>query len=157
MALTKYLATCTCKPQLAYFHVYDVPYFEFYFNHLKLRNFTSLWKMVKNTIKLYRRLFLHKTNKNWKEIQGKMFFTFGCDVSYAEFKTCNFITLCKLTETPQNILKGYFCIKLTKICHKNRVVVLGSGPTTPFKGISWQNKIFLFYILPNWKTQKTTW
>ena len=32
--------------------------------------------MVKNTMKLYRRLFLHKTNKNAKETKGNMIFTF---------------------------------------------------------------------------------
>ena len=131
--------------------VYDVTYLKLHLNHLKLHNFTGLWKMVKNTIKLYRRLFLHKTNKKCKEIQGKMFCTFRCDVSYAEFKTCNLITSCKLIKRPQNLLQGYCSIKLTNICHKNGVDVLDTGPTTTLTEISWQNDIFLFYIRPKWK------
>ena len=139
--------------------VYDVTYLKLHLNHLKLHNFTGLWKMVKNTIKLYRRLFLHKTNKKCKEIQGKMFCTFGCDVSYAEFKTCNLITSCKLIKRLQNLLQGYCSIKLTNICHKNGVDVLDTGPTTTLTEISWQNDVFLFYIRPKWKKdiKKNIW
>ena len=51
-----------------FIHVYGITYVETRFNHSKLRNFISSWKMVKNTIKLHSILFLHKINK---KVQGK--------------------------------------------------------------------------------------
>ena len=43
--------------------------------------------MVKNTIKLYTRFFLHKTNKIWKDNQERnVLYIRGYDVTYAEFK-----------------------------------------------------------------------
>ena len=58
-----------------FFRVYDVTYAEIQFNRSRLCNFTSSWKMVKNTIKLYyRRSFLHKSNEKCKENQGVICF-----------------------------------------------------------------------------------
>ena len=83
--------------------------------------------MVKNTTKLYRRLFLRKTNtkKQGKPVENILHIR-GYDVTYAEFKT--FITSRNLTKTPQNFVQGSFSIKLTIIFHKKRVEGLASGP-----------------------------
>ena len=43
--------------------LYDNTYVEIQFNHSKLSNFVSSRKMVTNIIKLYKRLFLYKTDK----------------------------------------------------------------------------------------------
>ena len=47
-----------------FIRVYNVTYVETQINLSKPLNFISSRKMVKSTIKLYRRLFLHKINKN---------------------------------------------------------------------------------------------
>ena len=48
--------------------LYDNTYVEIQFNHSKLSNFVSSRKMVTNIIKLYKRLFLYKTDKNmWRK------------------------------------------------------------------------------------------
>ena len=61
-----------------FIRVYDVIYVEIQFNRSKSCNFTSLLKMVKNTIKhYYRRCFLHESKKKCKENQGGMFYTFA--------------------------------------------------------------------------------
>ena len=46
-----------------FIRLYDVTYVKIQFNHWKLRDFISSSKMIKNTIKLYRRFLLDKTNK----------------------------------------------------------------------------------------------
>ena len=56
--------------------LYDNTYVEIKFNHSKLSNFVSSRKMVTNTIKRYKRLFLHKTDKkNVEKTRGRMFCT----------------------------------------------------------------------------------
>ena len=64
-----------------FIRVYYVTYIEMQFDNSKLRNFRSSWKMVKNTINICWRLFLHKTNKKFKDLDIR-----GYDVTYAEFK-----------------------------------------------------------------------
>ena len=49
-----------------------------------------------------------------------------CDVTHAEFKTCNFITLWELIKRPQKSVQGSFFIKSLKVCHKNRGEFLAS-------------------------------
>ena len=59
-----------------FIHVYDVTYVEMQFNHSKLSNFLSLWKMVKNTIKRFRWFFLRETNKKMKRKPGVKCFVY---------------------------------------------------------------------------------
>ena len=75
----------TCKPQL----IYSVCSFACRRN----RNFISSWKIVKNTIKLYRRFLLHKTNKkNAKRTRSEMLYTFaGMTSLMLNPKLCNFV------------------------------------------------------------------
>ena len=52
--------------------LYDNTYVEIQFNHSKLSNFVSSRKMVTNIIKLYKRLFLYKTDKKmWRKPGGE--------------------------------------------------------------------------------------
>ena len=119
----------TGKPRLAYFL-----YLLAYMASLMLRysliieNFATSWvrkKYTKNAIKLIRRFFLHKSNKKCKKTTGEMFCIFAGTTSLTlNSKLYNFITSRNLIKTPQNYAQGSFSIKLTKICHENRVEVL---------------------------------
>ena len=86
--------------------------------------------MVKNTIKLCRRFFLQKVNKNiQKKTRSEMFCAFaGMTSLTSNLKLHNFITSEKLIKTPQNIVQGSFPVKLTKVYHKNMDEDLASGP-----------------------------
>ena len=53
-----------------FIRVYNVTYVETQINLSKPLNFIISRKMVKSTIKLYRRLFLHKINKNMQRNSG---------------------------------------------------------------------------------------
>ena len=110
--------------------VYDVTLVEIKFNHSKLCNFTSSWKMVKNTIKLYyRKRFLHKSNKNVRKTRGDMFYAFVGMASHApNTKLCNSVTSWNLTKSPQNFVQCSFSIELTRIWHKNKGKSLASFP-----------------------------
>ena len=82
--------------------------------------------MVRNTIKLCIRFFLHKIKKQRKT--GEMFSTFaGMTSLTSNWKLFNFINLRKLTKTPKNFVQGSYSWILTKIWHKDRVEVLTSG------------------------------
>ena len=96
----------------------DVTYIKTQFNHLKLCNFISSLKMVKNTIKLCRRFFLHKSNMKRKP---------GVESLMSNSKLFRFITLGKLIKTPENFVQGFLSVKLTNVCHKNRGEGLVSG------------------------------
>ena len=75
------------------------------FNQSKLRNFISSWKVVKNNIKLCRRLFLFKYAK---KISRQMFFAFASMASLTPNSNfCNFMTS---KRTDQNATK--FCITI---------------------------------------------
>ena len=55
---------------ILFIRVKDVTHVETEFNHSKLCNFISLWKMVKNTKKLCRKFFSHKISKNIQKKSG---------------------------------------------------------------------------------------
>ena len=75
------------------------------FNQSKLHNFISSWKVVKNNIKLCRRLFLFKYAK---KISRQMFFAFASMASLTPNSSfCNFMTS---KRTDQNAPK--FCITI---------------------------------------------
>ena len=42
-----------------------------------------------------------------------------CGVTYVEFKILKFLTLRKVTKSPENFVQDAFSITLTKVCHKN--------------------------------------
>ena len=104
--------------------MYDVTYEEIQFNCSRLCNFTSLWKMVKNTVKLHYRFFFHKSNQKFKENQGwHVLYIHEYDVTYAECKTS-----WNLVKSPQNFVQHSFSMQLPKIWHKNRGKALASIP-----------------------------
>ena len=120
----------TCKPQLAYFicSFACMTSLVSSFNHSKLRKFISLWKINQNTIKLYRRIFLYKTNKKCKKNEGwNVLYFCGYDVTYAKFKTLYFYNLLKSDQSATKLCKRHFLHKIKKICHKNRGEVLVSS------------------------------
>ena len=108
----------TFKSQLAYIcmfiRVYYVTYVEIQFIHSKLCNFISSWKMVKNTIKLYRMFLLRKTNKKFQNKPGVKCFVHSWVWRHLRWIQ-NFVTSWNLNKTPQRFLKNFFSIKLTKI------------------------------------------
>ena len=85
--------------------------------------------MVKNTAKLYRTLFLHKTNKKMQRKPGMKFFAHSRvwrQLSWIQ----NFVTwyFHEIWPKPhRNPVQGSFSIKWTKTCHKNRGEVLRSS------------------------------
>ena len=96
--------------------------------------------MVRNTLKLTKMLFLHKTNTKCKENKSEMFRTFAGMTSLTlNSKLCDFIILLNLTNTLQNFVQDSFSIKLTKICHKDRC----EGPLQTIVQIS-HHSIFTF-------------
>lgn len=82
--------------------------------------------MDKNTTKLHR-IFLHESDKKCKEnLRWNILYICGYDLTYAQFKTLNYITSSNLIKTLQNMAQGFFSIKLTKVCHRTRSEVLVS-------------------------------
>ena len=69
---------------------------------LKLCNFVSSWKMIKNTITLCRMLLFHKIKKKMSE-------TFCAFVGMMPLTSnsilCNFITSWELVKAPQNVIQ----------------------------------------------------
>ena len=93
--------------------------------------------MIRNTLKLPKILFLHKTNKRCNENKSGMFHAFVVMTSLAlNSKLCNTLTLLSLTKALQNFVQDSFFLKLTKICHKDRGKVLASGPLQTIVQIS---------------------
>ena len=74
------------------------------FNHPKLRNFISLWKMVKNTIKVCRKFILRK------KPALKCFLHLRVWFHLRQIRKLS--TLSKLMKTSQNFWQVYFFIKL---------------------------------------------
>ena len=72
--INKILQKFQCNPQLACFvcsfACMASRELRYSFKHSKLRNFTSSWKIVKNTMKLYGRIFLHKTKRKMQRKPG---------------------------------------------------------------------------------------
>ena len=79
----------TCKPQLAYLVcIFECMTSRTWRKSSKLLNLINSGKIIKNTIKLYRKSFLHKTNKKYKEKQGwNILYIRRYDVCYAKFIT----------------------------------------------------------------------
>ena len=100
--------------------------------------------MVRNTLKLTKMLFFHKTNTQCKENKSEMFRTFAGMTSLTlNSKLCDFIILLNLTNTLQNFVQDSFSIKLTKICHKDRGEDFVIGPLQTIVQIS-HHSIFHF-------------
>ena len=105
-----------------FIRVNEVTYVETQSNYSKLRSFISLWKMVKNTIKLCIRIFLleaailiKSTKRNAKKGRGKIFSTSaGMTSLTSKWKLCNFITLRKLIKTPGSFVQDSYSKILIK-------------------------------------------
>ena len=98
----------------------DVIYIETQFYRSEFCDFINLWKMVKNTIKLWWRFFLHKINKNMQRKPVVKCVVYSWVWCHFQKKLLNFIILQKLTKTPQTFVQGLSSITLTEICHKSR-------------------------------------
>ena len=105
-----------------FIRVSDIIYVETQFNDSKLCNFISTWEMGKATIKLCKKFFFHKFNKNTQRKPWMKCFVHSLVSRHLtlDSKLCNFITLWELIKAPQNFVQGTFSIKSLKICHKNR-------------------------------------
>ena len=53
-----------------FIRVYDFTYVKTQFSHSKLHNFISSWDIIKATIKLCKKFFFHKINKNMQRKPG---------------------------------------------------------------------------------------
>ena len=110
--------------------VYDITYIAIQFNHSKLSNFISSWKMVKNTTKRSRWFFLRETDKKMKRKPGVKCFVYLRVWRHLRWikKLCNFRASRNSTQIPQKFAPRSFSIKLRKLCYKKRGEVLASGP-----------------------------
>ena len=105
----------------------DVTYIETHVYHPKFRNFINLYKILKNTIKLWWGFFPVTLTKKCKENQWWNVLFIRRGVTFK--KLCNFITSWKRAKTPKTFVQGPFSIKLTKIHHKAEVKFC---PEVPF-------------------------
>ena len=92
----------------------------------------SLWlhnfvKMIKNTTKLCRRFFPHKSNMQMIEMGWNVLCICSMTALTSNSKLCRFMTPQKVIKTPENFAQGSFSVKLTKICHKNKREGLASS------------------------------
>ena len=99
-----------------FIRLYDVTYIEIQFNYLKLCNSISSWEMVKTTIKLCKRFFFHKINKNMQRKPGMKYFVHlqvWCHSLWIQNSA-------RPDQNTTNFVQGCFSIKSRKLCHKNR-------------------------------------
>ena len=100
-----------------------------HFNHLKPWNFTSSWRMVKNTIKLQKSLFPQKISKKMQRKPGRKCFL-HLRVWHHLCWIQNFVIL-YIRKTDQNTAKlctRLFLHKILKSMPKKKCEVLASGP-----------------------------
>ena len=87
------------------------------------------WCPPVNSLHVFRTSF-PKNTSGWL-LLWNFLYHWGCDVTYATFKLCNFITSWEHIKTPQNAVQSSFSLKPLNLCHKKQGWVFGL--TSPSK------------------------